>query len=1393
MTLFDSTAYEVTKETLRYAKSIAKDSKNEFSRKRIYEALICLRTLAEYFEDEGFRVDNQSTLHQILPINEELECNDLRCNGRCIDVRTVVNGKYILIPKSYYKYNVLPDLFAVAKYNSDSKTVNILGCIEPLEIDKQRQNEKYFIMDTSQLIQPFQIEDRIKLVKNTKISNQNHELYASYYIDYCDGVLPEENKKELFKHLFECKGCRDRFANLYNLEIIVKHSSEYPEILQDKLLNIVGATDVDNEKYKDYPEITLEVEKEPDKYEEEDFLNEIKGENKNTEDPLQVLYGKKSVNSDVFNSFKQKPIIEKRPKSILDSVMADIPKLPINDVTVDMSVSVQPIEIKQEGKTLGKINPSLYEEDYSDGIDLSKETKIENKKEPKYETEIEEEKVPQFEYIEDIVTPESDSTIYNQEDDEPMFINELKPQADETSALDEMLLLDKPVSQDIPQFANYKSNVSKIHNTEEEDIIIIDDDEDNNLNIHTDKPDTEPVLESNTIPEEQNKIEIIEIEENNKDKSIISKEEDKIESAIEKYEDVNEKDLVHFNVEDIDITEEYENKYVVEENLENTENVNIVVSHDENLPKQQTVNNILSTVEEKNEDEIEILADNENEEEQIKIKSDDEDEIEILDDNENEEEQAQIKSNDEDEIEILDDNENEEEQAQIKSDDEDEIEILDDNENEEEQIQIKSDDEDEIEILDDNRNEKEQIQIKPDEISKKYNEVNTIDIPGLDFGFKDKKPVNINLPEISTDIGDHNPLYETIDSNDSVSSSESDNSDLTISLDDLNDSDLLNNDLPDIGDIDLSLNFDENLELDNNQTSLTTENHPTSNLEQEKTNNEFIISSPQTESSHDIDMPAYNNFEENSEQEEIIEEPEEKDDDDIILIDDTNRPIISPFKSTGSIPFETKSNQESDDDIILIDDEEETNTSTFFRPASVSDLNNRFMETEDTEIDEQAEIDEIDDDITFVNQEDDEITNENQFVRPAGAVFDSQPIKLETEENNIQESIITNDDETDDQFVIENDKQDENINHQTSFVSQPQKTVKYDEDGFEIEDDETDEDTVILSSEQNNEQLSDVVADETFEDDKTFEDDETNEAEEYSDDGTEEYDEESDEIDDDGEEEEESEEEETTDNKNNLIKKVAIIGIISLIGLGGIGGGLFYYLNKAKQEKMQNIAALNALNEDSGAVENTELNQEENLNLDEGEEGIQLPEEGENKELAEQMPPQEKAVAEKNGEEQLPPPPAPATETKKPQPETAKSKDMNQAMTNAFSDNPSSLKVTKTSWAVAPYIAADTEFKAFLQTSGRAIQASIKKNLLTVKDNTYSENTKVQIVFSDGKIADVSISKSSGSKQIDEIVLQSVKDYMNNAQLPKLSETSVQAIKNANGNNSFKLTLSVNF
>ncbi len=101
--------------------------------------------------------------------------------------------------------------------------------------------------------------------------------------------------------------------------------------------------------------------------------------------------------------------------------------------------------------------------------------------------------------------------------------------------------------------------------------------------------------------------------------------------------------------------------------------------------------------------------------------------------------------------------------------------------------------------------------------------------------------------------------------------------------------------------------------------------------------------------------------------------------------------------------------------------------------------------------------------------------------------------------------------------------------------------------------------------------------------------------------------------------------------------------------------------------------------------------------------------------------------------------PAAATSTKKPIPATA------------------FLEVKKLSWEVPDYIAYNPQFKQYFQAAGRSLKLSLTTDLLLATEYAYSNEIKVTITFNkDGSFKEARVVKSSGSTQIDRIVLQTV-------------------------------------
>lgn len=123
-------------------------------------------------------------------------------------------------------------------------------------------------------------------------------------------------------------------------------------------------------------------------------------------------------------------------------------------------------------------------------------------------------------------------------------------------------------------------------------------------------------------------------------------------------------------------------------------------------------------------------------------------------------------------------------------------------------------------------------------------------------------------------------------------------------------------------------------------------------------------------------------------------------------------------------------------------------------------------------------------------------------------------------------------------------------------------------------------------------------------------------------------------------------------------------------------------------------------------------------------------------------------------------------------------KDMGQSVSGAFSSEPLTANVTKVAWEVPEDVAYNDSFRHYLQIAGKNLKLNLQNNLLLANDMAYSNKVIVELnINKDGSLQGSNITVSSGSKQIDKIVLQSVKETLKYLKMPadELSGKSLSA------------------
>jgi hypothetical protein len=110
-----------------------------------------------------------------------------------------------------------------------------------------------------------------------------------------------------------------------------------------------------------------------------------------------------------------------------------------------------------------------------------------------------------------------------------------------------------------------------------------------------------------------------------------------------------------------------------------------------------------------------------------------------------------------------------------------------------------------------------------------------------------------------------------------------------------------------------------------------------------------------------------------------------------------------------------------------------------------------------------------------------------------------------------------------------------------------------------------------------------------------------------------------------------------------------------------------------------------------------------------------------------------------------------------------------QSSTSVAKSTPTSfIQVKKLTWEVPDYVSYDSQFKQYFQSAGKSLKLALSSDLLLATDLVYSNSARVSIVFDkDGNYKTAVVVNSSGSAQIDKIVLQTVKQTLTSLKAPR--------------------------
>ena len=444
----------------------------------------------------------------------------------------------------------------------------------------------------------------------------------------------------------------------------------------------------------------------------------------------------------------------------------------------------------------------------------------------------------------------------------------------------------------------------------------------------------------------------------------------------------------------------------------------------------------------------------------------------------------------------------------------------------------------------------------------------------------------------------------------------------------------------------------------------------------------------------------------------------------IVDYDENGEPIYSYITD---IKHEEKSLDENE---LLLEDDNDNFLVYEDDNASVSEIED-ISDDEDEEEYESvyADEEETDEESSKEIEENNDELEENKDIQEEIEYKDEEPLELYNDDDNeIEQPLVVTDNSK-----INNETMDDDISRDNNEFDSIDNNS--DEEDNEYEEDDLDDNLDETEDEEDDDMID--------YNDEDLEEDDNDEEGEYDD-----YD------------VEDHLPEEQIKKSSSLLG--LIIAIIVLFGL--IGGGVFFFLNKNKatqeEPSMENFnenvietAESPAVNDMFEAPVETEqqdeipVNQEENQNT-------------ENSMFEEQLPPPENnPVEEQTQKEEIPSLPE-LTESDLIKPVERKSNgDVNKTIINAFSTNTSPVSLRALNWFCASELFSEINFKNYLQTIDNSLKQNLRNNFMGLVESAPKDSVAAKFaVDKRGNIKKSIISESSGSTEIDNVVLQSINE-----------------------------------
>jgi len=278
---------EISNDNLSEAQFMASNFIDISVQNRVFFNVMGAETIINYLGKLGVDIENISSIHSIKRVVEKIDIADVILDNIHLDVRIVFDERKIFIPKSHYTLGIVPDIYAVLKYDRSFQRIDFIGFIEPSEINLNNSNDDYYFVEPDKLKTPFDMLDFINNFKGKTDKNLSEVQILrgrELSVAVADHDVTEDEFKEFIGLLVKSNVLRNSVLEYDNFETLAARVARALQISKSKKTSQNSVVDIDDfinvsdEKPEGAPTQTtdnIEAEQNPQDLNGDDLLDDM--------------------------------------------------------------------------------------------------------------------------------------------------------------------------------------------------------------------------------------------------------------------------------------------------------------------------------------------------------------------------------------------------------------------------------------------------------------------------------------------------------------------------------------------------------------------------------------------------------------------------------------------------------------------------------------------------------------------------------------------------------------------------------------------------------------------------------------------------------------------------------------------------------------------------------------------------------------------------------------------------------------------------------------------------------------------------------------------------------------------------------------------------------------